>query len=253
MSRDNLNKRIRIAMLIISGLVLLNNAIVMAQVEEDAAVPFKNENKIKTAEYVQGELIVKLKDGKTLKDIQELNNQYAVNSTKELFPKTAAPEQVLKELKDKLANIGVEHENWYWQMDKNSQEYKDYQVKIEQGKKELQQQIQAEEELIAHLAQRQQRAPEGIETPKLENAYVLTASQNTDIPAMAKEYSSNPNVEYAEPNYVARIQMIPNDPYYSSKGSWGQDYDDLWGIKKIQADKAWDISQGEGVVVAVVD
>lgn len=28
---------------------------------------------------------------------------------------------------------------------------------------------------------------------------------------------------------------------------------DLWGLKKIQADKAWDISQGENVVVAVVD
>jgi len=45
----------------------------------------------------------------------------------------------------------------------------------------------------------------------------------------------------------------PNDPYFSSLGSWGQSYDDLWGLKKIDAGNAWNVSQGEGVVVAVVD
>lgn len=45
----------------------------------------------------------------------------------------------------------------------------------------------------------------------------------------------------------------PNDPYYNSYGSWGQAYDDLYGIKKIQSQQAWDVTQGEGVIVAVVD
>ncbi|MCB0371363.1 MAG: S8 family serine peptidase, partial [Bdellovibrionales bacterium] len=31
------------------------------------------------------------------------------------------------------------------------------------------------------------------------------------------------------------------------------DYDDLWGLKKINTEDAWDLTQGEGVVVAVVD
>ena len=67
------------------------------------------------------------------------------------------------------------------------------------------------------------------------------------------EYKNSPQVEYAEPNYIYETQEVPNDPYYSSRGSWGQDYDDLWGLKKIKAEEAWTISQGDGVVVAVVD
>ena len=49
------------------------------------------------------------------------------------------------------------------------------------------------------------------------------------------------------------IQMDPNDPYYKSQNSWDQGYDDLWGLKKIECNKAWDISQGKGIVVAVID
>jgi serine protease len=47
--------------------------------------------------------------------------------------------------------------------------------------------------------------------------------------------------------------MIPNDPYYSSSGSWGQSYDDMWGLKKLQPETAWDITTGANVVVAIVD
>ena len=47
---------------------------------------------------------------------------------------------------------------------------------------------------------------------------------------------------------------VPNDPYYSSSGSWGQAYDDLWGLKKIQAQDAWKTSTGsDQVTVAVID
>lgn len=46
---------------------------------------------------------------------------------------------------------------------------------------------------------------------------------------------------------------LPNDPYYSSTSSWGQPYDDLWGLKKIDIVNSWSKSDGEGVVVAVID
>src|SRR5262249_52358184 len=36
-------------------------------------------------------------------------------------------------------------------------------------------------------------------------------------------------------------------------GTWGQAYDDLYGLKKIGAATAWDSTAGEGVTVAVVD
>ncbi|HWP59715.1 MAG TPA: S8 family peptidase, partial [Candidatus Acidoferrales bacterium] len=57
-------------------------------------------------------------------------------------------------------------------------------------------------------------------------------------------YRRDPNVLYAEPNYIAKVQGVPNDPFYSS----------LWGMQKINAPGAWDLSLGtSGVVVATLD
>lgn len=78
-----------------------------------------------------------------------------------------------------------------------------------------------QEELIAHLEQRQKRAPEGVESLNLDTTYVLKTNQDTNVLSMAQEYAANSNVEYAEPNYIARIQMVLNDPYYSSKKTGG--------------------------------
>lgn len=44
-----------------------------------------------------------------------------------------------------------------------------------------------------------------------------------------------------------------NDPYFKSSNSWGQGFDDLWGIKKISAPSIWAATQGLGVVVAIID
>src|SRR3989344_289442 len=67
-------------------------------------------------------------------------------------------------------------------------------------------------------------------------------------------YQKDPNIESAEFNYIVRTTAVPNDPYYSSTGSWGQAYDDLWGLKKIQMEKAWDVATGSAqVTVAVAD
>ncbi len=55
----------------------------------------------------------------------------------------------------------------------------------------------------------------------------------------------DPNVLYAEPNYLAfAFDTAPNDPSYGSQ----------WGLPKISAPAAWDISTGSSdVVIAVVD
>ena len=68
------------------------------------------------------------------------------------------------------------------------------------------------------------------------------------ITDMVEVYSRNPNVEYAQPNSIARAVMTPTDPLYSLQ--WHLDNDEYGGIN---IENAWDLSTGTGVVVAVLD
>jgi len=55
---------------------------------------------------------------------------------------------------------------------------------------------------------------------------------------------AQPQVRYAEPNYIVSADVTPNDP----------DYRKLWGMKAISADAAWSTTMGtRSVVVGVVD
>ncbi|HEX3044916.1 MAG TPA: S8 family serine peptidase [Bacillota bacterium] len=161
-----------------------------------------------TPRYIPAQIIVKLKKGRALSNIQGLNQKYRVKATRNLFQK-------------------------------------------QPGLNRLQ---TASPQLTARLEARQKKAPKGKVVPNLDNILVLDLpGDTTDLASIIKQYQADPNVEYVEPNYTYEIQMLPNDPYYSSQNSWGQGYDDLWGLKQIQAERAWDLSQGAGVVVAVVD
>jgi len=92
------------------------------------------------------------------------------------------------------------------------------------------------------------------QVPYLGNTYKFEFSEEVDIEEASKLYSADPNVEYAQPNYYRMTShLIIDDPFYSSAGSWGQNYDDLWGLKRINIDPAWDLTMGDGVIVAVVD
>ncbi|HUV05368.1 MAG TPA: S8 family serine peptidase [Armatimonadota bacterium] len=73
----------------------------------------------------------------------------------------------------------------------------------------------------------------------------LTAPRGLEL-ARVRKYSANPNVEFAEADFIAyALEVIPNDPAFAN---W------QWGLKYIQAPAAWDISRGsESVVIAVVD
>ncbi len=64
------------------------------------------------------------------------------------------------------------------------------------------------------------------------------------VEEMVAAFSARPDVEYAEPNYIAHAFMTPNDPYYSYQ----------WHMPQINMPAAWDQSTGiPGVVVAVID
>ena len=57
---------------------------------------------------------------------------------------------------------------------------------------------------------------------------------------------SDPNVLYAEPNYVAyAVDTIPNDAYYATE---------QWNLPKIDAPTAWDYTTGDSsLIIAIVD
>ncbi len=92
-------------------------------------------------------------------------------------------------------------------------------------------------------------------TVEFSNTKKITRSY-TEIKALKNkvdEYLDDPNVEYAELNYVLKLSEVPDDPYYSSYGTFG-DYPDLWGLKAINSKTAWDKTTGSNsILVGVID
>jgi subtilisin family serine protease len=89
--------------------------------------------------------------------------------------------------------------------------------------------------------------------PDVTTIYVLDLSPWLDPERVAAEYAQDPAVEWAEPVREARVVLVPNDPFFASAGSWGQPFDDLWGVKRVSAPAAWDTARGAGTIVAVID
>ncbi len=64
------------------------------------------------------------------------------------------------------------------------------------------------------------------------------------VPTVCAELNDDPDVEYAQPNYIYHICATPNDP----------DFPDQYAHQLIQMQDAWDISTGSrDVVVAIID
>ena len=161
-------------------------------------------------QYVPGELIVKIKEDKSLEDIQGLNAKYKIIAQERVFKGLPDHKEELKKLRKDLAQLGAEHEKWYWQTDKESREYKGYLAKIEKEKEALKKQIKTQEELLAKQEAEEGQFPEGQRPPRLDSIYLLkTEGRDIDIEIMAQKYSQNPNVEYAEPNYIAKVEAYP--------------------------------------------
>lgn len=113
---------------------------------------------------------------------------------------------------------------------------------------------QRDSQLVSNLFPiRDQRADAATALPRLDGIYLLEIDANVDIAAAVEALRAEPSVIYAEPNYLGEADFVPDDPFYQSRDSWGQSYDDMWALKKIQPEQAWDYTQGQGVVVAVVD
>lgn len=74
---------------------------------------------------------------------------------------------------------------------------------------------------------------------------LVHADNEPDAEAMAARLASQPEVVYAEPNYLSKTKSAPNDPFFSRQ----------WNFDLINMRTAWDINPGGNpdVLVAVVD
>ncbi len=68
---------------------------------------------------------------------------------------------------------------------------------------------------------------------------------NINFPVMEMVYllKNEPILLYAEPNYLAKAHIIPNDPLFRYQ----------WNMLQINADLAWNITNGIGTTIAVLD
>jgi len=94
----------------------------------------------------------------------------------------------------------------------------------------------------------------------LDRVFQIEFSREVDVPSLVKELNSHPEVEYAEPCYLAYITDVfrsdkpektrdsPNDPYFSD------DINHRYHMELLQAEAAWDITHGSSEsVIAIVD
>jgi len=176
-----------------------------------------------SAGFVEGEIIVKLKNTNLISTLNYskinpgLDNRLSkVESEHSLVKKTP----VFKELHEKLKSRDI-------------------------SPKEYNEEIEDSFSYMAHSD------PSNI--TNFLPVYLMKINDGEDVLEKVKELSNDPDIEYAQPNYIMQAYYTPNDPYFSSSGSWGQAYSDLWGIKLIEADDAWDTTEGDGAIVAVID
>ncbi len=79
----------------------------------------------------------------------------------------------------------------------------------------------------------------------IDRIYFAWFTGNRSPESLAEELSREPNIEYAEPLYIYKTNVIPNDPFYSNQAY----------LQAIKLPEAWDIVKGEQgeVIIAIVD
>ena len=117
------------------------------------------------------------------------------------------------------------------------------------------------------LLQRQNRVSSYTTGPALDRIFKLEVElpEGQSIEDVVAAYNRNPDVEYAELNYIVSINLVPNDPLFPlqwSLNNTGQMYPESGRYNHppgtpdadIDAPEGWDVSTGlTEVVIAVVD
>jgi subtilisin family serine protease len=117
------------------------------------------------------------------------------------------------------------------------------------------------------VLRRLRRAPKDAKVPNLASIYKIRVDLRAgqSLQEIVEAYKSNPDIEYAELNYIISINLTPNDPLYFIQwplNNTGQIYPESGKYNTppgtpgcdIDAPEAWDIYTGNAdIIVAVVD
>ena len=168
-------------------------------------------------EYVKGEVLVKFREGA---DPQEVIYYTALSGASVERIHTIEPitKKFLKDYK-----LEKDSDGWYWFLGKNYKEIEEI----------------PEEEAFQQAYQNMSPAKKS-----LYRWHKIALPVGMSVEEAITELEDNPDIEYAEPNYISRVFYVPNDPMYSQQ----------WAHQKTQAEAAWDMERGNpDVVIAIID
>ncbi len=134
----------------------------------------------------------------------------------------------------------------------------------------------SEQDLIEHVKtrfnKRTKRALKGRQSRDLGLSRIFTvklkSKDSTPLINAINILKKSPDIEYVETNSIFTSQSggtshsnLPNDTHIDpdqngtwAKESWGQSYEDLWGLKKISMETAWITTMGDSTIkIAVID
>jgi len=89
----------------------------------------------------------------------------------------------------------------------------------------------------------------------VDRLQVVQLAAGTNVHDAIRMYRNNPNVLYAEPDYIVQVTGVPNDPFFSTQWNLQNNGQNGGTVgADIHATQAWNITTGNaGVVVAVLD
>jgi subtilisin family serine protease len=83
----------------------------------------------------------------------------------------------------------------------------------------------------------------------LSRYFTVELAPGTDVLKAVSDYAADPNVEIAEPDYIAPLELVPNDPDYSQQWTHFNALN-----KDIDTQQSWDLEVGDStVIVGVID
>ncbi len=107
---------------------------------------------------------------------------------------------------------------------------------------------------------------------QVDMLYVVDVDDSLDLEEWVERFNAAEGVEFADFNWLDTFPdepseqqaslyltaraggVTPNDRYFGTRGSWGQDFLDMWGLHASNAQQAWEITRGsDDVIIAVID